>query len=245
MKDETKNLAGKKRSHQCLQSVEVFAQLPSNVVAGIAEQSTASTFAAKEKIFSEGERATHGCIVMSGRVAMLKSSPNGKELIFQLFTAGEPFGFVAFLEETSYPMTARSQIPTEVLLIPTAAMAPVLQSFPSIHGAIARIISGRFRESQEFARSLAHDRVEIRVASILRKLLPKLSFLSPLEPQVMDLQLGRQELADLAGITIETASRVIKRFEQDGILETSLYGYLRFLDLPKLELLLGEIGNSF
>ena len=86
MKDETKNLAGKKRSHQCLQSVEVFAQLPSNVVAGIAEQSTASTFAAKEKIFSEGERATHGCIVMSGRVAMLKSSPNGKELIFQLFT---------------------------------------------------------------------------------------------------------------------------------------------------------------
>lgn len=245
MKDETKDFAGKERAHQCLQSVEVFSQLPSDVVAGIAEQSTVSTVAAKEKIFSEGERATNGCIVMSGRVAMLKSSPNGKDLIIQLFRAGEPFGFVAFLEETTYPMTARAQVPTEVLFIPTAAMAAVFESFPSIHGAIARIISRRFRESQEFARSLAHDRVEIRVASILRKLLPKHSFVPSVDPQAMVVQLGRQELADLAGITIETASRVIKRFEQDGILETSQYGYLRFLDLPKLELLLGEIGNSF
>ena len=52
------------------------------------------SIAAKATIFHEEEESAAGYVIVSGRVALFKTSPNGKELIIELLPAGELFGIV-------------------------------------------------------------------------------------------------------------------------------------------------------
>ncbi len=185
----------------------------------------------KEIVFSEGDEAEAGWVVVAGRIAMIKSSANGKELITELLPAGELFGIVAFVDSRPYPLTARAQCEGEVLRIPRRAMAPVVDSHPQLVRGFIKTMTARARGAQNLARALAHDKVETRIASVLLALIPRFGTQSG---PPLSLSIGRQELADAAGTSIETASRVIKGLERDGVVEAASLGLLLLKDLGRL-----------
>src|SRR5690606_31524586 len=67
-----------------LSKIEPFNLLSEDVCREIARSSSLKKFSAKETIFFEGSTGESGCIVYSGRVAMVKSSGSGREMIVEL-----------------------------------------------------------------------------------------------------------------------------------------------------------------
>ena len=84
-------------------------------------------------------------------------------------------------------------------------------------------VAARFREDR-FA----------PIAHILLKLASKFGEESP-EGRVIRTSLTRQDIADLADTTTETAIRVMSRFSKDGIVRTLRGGYVLIVDQPALE----------
>lgn len=214
-----------------LERIEPFCRFTPQLRGHFERAAVAKRAEGKEIIFHEGDPSLAGFVVLSGRVAMLKSSPNGKELIIELIFPGFLFGLVALLDDRPYPLTARAQVPSEILALPRAPLGSLVAEHPEIRAAFARIVSDRFRSAQNLARMLAHESVEARVASILLALAPHAA-----RPggDGLELEIGRQELADLAGITLETASRVAKRLERQGMIDASGVGSVRLLDCAAL-----------
>ena len=101
-------------SHIALQefiaSVEPFSQVPAVKLSSFVRRCRLAVYKHGEIIVMEGDDdESSGFIVRSGRVAMLKSSLNGRELIVELLPPGDPFALLAGLESQPFPLTARAQ----------------------------------------------------------------------------------------------------------------------------------------
>lgn len=158
---------------------------------------------------------------------MLKHSSSGKEFIIAFFGPGEMFGEVAVFEDKPYPASAQAVEETGVLGIRREDFLSFLSQRPEVALKIIYVLGGRLRDAQARLKDIAGERVEQRVASILLMLSSKLG---------PSLPFTRQEIADMAGTTTETAIRVMSQFKERGIIR-STRGRTVILNRDKLRLL--------
>jgi CRP/FNR family transcriptional regulator len=137
------------------------------------------------------------------------------------------FGEVAVFENKPYPASAQAVARTKVLEIKREDFLSFLAQRPQVALRIINVLGGRLRESQSRLRDLAGERVEQRLASLLLMLSAKLGSTLPFT---------RQELADMAGTTIETTIRFMSRLKDRGIVR-STRGKVVILNEVKLRLL--------
>jgi len=82
--------------------------------------------------------------------------------------------------------------------------------------------------------TLAGERVERRMAHILYKLANRLGH-AEADGILITIPLSRQDLADMACTTLETAIRTVSRFNKEGLIATRRGGYVVVTDPEGLE----------
>ena len=93
----------------------------------------------------------------------------------------------------------------------------LLSSYPQIAMNLIRITAQRLQEMQERVRELATLRAEHRIAhAVLR--LAKQTGRSTSSGVAIQVPLRRKDIADIAGTTLHTASRLLAAWEKAGIL---------------------------
>ncbi|MCL5957824.1 MAG: Crp/Fnr family transcriptional regulator [Chloroflexi bacterium] len=169
-----------------------------------------------EAIFLEGDDSDRLWIVKSGKVKIVKHSDTGKDLLVGVISAGEMFGGVAVFGKEPYPASAEAMEPTVALGIRRRDFVDLVGRYPTIAFQMIDELGKRLKEAHEMMRSLAMERVERRIAHVLLKLAQKLG--SPCEDGIIiNTPLTRQDIADMAGTTVETSIRVMSRLTKDGI----------------------------
>ena len=205
----------------------IFSKLSDVELAELAGLTVERSFAGGEFIFWEGDNPDWFYIVAEGQVKALKHSSSGKEFIIAFFSPGEIFGEVAVFENKPYPASAQAVTETRVLGIRREEFLSFLAAHPKVALRIINILGGRLREAQSRLRDFAGERVEQRLARTLLMLSFKLGPTLPFT---------RQEIADMAGTTTETAIRFMSRLKDGGIIR-SVRGKTIILDETKLKLL--------
>jgi len=210
-----------------LQQSLIFSSLNEEQLAELAAIAIEHSFMPGEFVFLDGDAPERFYIVQEGKVKVLKHSSLGKEFIIAFFSPGEMFGEVAVFEDKPYPASAQAVIETKVLGINSRDFLAFLSAHPTVALRIISILGGRLRDAQNRLRDLAGERVEQRLYTILLMLASKFGSTLPFT---------RQEIADMAGTTRETAIRVLSRLKDGGIIH-SVRGKITILDETKLALL--------
>lgn len=205
----------------------IFSRLNLDELAELARLAMEKEVEAGEYVFWEEDAPDWFYIVSEGRVKVLKSTSLGKELIIAFFGPGEMFGEVAVFSGKPYPASAQAMERTKVLGIKREDFLSFLTRHPQIALRIINILGERLREAQNRIRDLVGERVEQRLARILLMLSAKLG---------TELPFTRQEIADMAGTTVETAIRFMSRLKEGGIIR-STRGKILIADEKKLKLL--------
>lgn len=205
----------------------IFASLGEDELAELASLAMERSFRPDEPIFWDGDAPEWFYIVAKGRVKVVKHSSLGKEFIIAFFGAGEMFGEVAVFENKPYPASAQAVTETRVLGIRREAFLSFLAHRPEVALRIISVLGGRLRDAQSRLKDLAGERVERRLARTLLMLSAKLGATLPFT---------RQEIADMAGTTTETAIRFMSRLKDGGIIR-STRGKITILNETKLRLL--------
>ena len=212
---------------QVLGRSSIFSTLHDDELAALASLAIERRFAPDEFIFWDGDAPDWFYIVAEGQVKVLKHSSLGREFIIAFFGPGEMFGEVAVFENKPYPASAQAVAETRVLGIRGEDFLSFLEHRPQVALRIINVLGGRLRDAQGRLRDLAGERVEQRLARTLLMLSAKLGPTLPFT---------RQEIADMAGTTIETAIRVMSRLKDGGIIR-SARGKTIILDETRLRLL--------
>ncbi|NQT05299.1 MAG: Crp/Fnr family transcriptional regulator [Dehalococcoidia bacterium] len=205
----------------------IFSSLNEEELSGLAGLSVERSFQPNEFVFWEGDEADYFYVIAQGRIKVVKHASSGKEFIIAFFEPGEMFGEVAVFEGKPYPASAQALSASKVLGINRQNFLDFLATRPKVALRIINILGGRLRDAQGRLKDLAGERVEQRLAHILLMLASRMGNTLPFT---------RQELADMAGMTTETAIRLTGGLSERGIIRTSR-GQLVILDEAKLRAL--------
>lgn len=212
---------------QILRQSSIFHTLNDDELTELSRLAIERSFAPDEFIFWEEDAPDWFYIIAEGKVKVLKYSSLGKEFIIAFFEPGEMFGEVAVFENKPYPASAQAIAETRVLGIKRDDFLSFLVNRPQVALRIINVLGGRLRDAHSRLRDLAGERVEQRLARTLLMLSSKLG---------PNLPFTRQELADMAGTTTETAIRILSQLKDRGIIR-SVRGRIIILNETKLQLL--------
>jgi len=187
-------------------------------------------------IFFEGDLPEWLYIVMEGRVKLLKHSDTGKDIILQIYSPGDMFGEVSLFDRKPYASSAQAMEPSAILKMPRKDFFLFFGRHPFVATEMILELGRQLGDAQVTIKSLAVDRVEQRIAHILLKLAGKVG-VSEKGGIMINLPLTRQDLADMAGTTVETAIRVMSRFTKSRIIKPA-NGRIFLLNRQALERIL-------
>ena len=158
-----------------------------------------------------------------GRVKIVKAAPE-RDLILELLGPGEPVGAVAVYQRRAFPATAVALEPAGTVSIPEREFFQLVEKRPEI---TRGLLAGLTLRLMALNRRLADmtGSVEYRSARLFATLAERLGRRQG-EGIFIPLPLSRQEIADLVGTTVETAIRVMSRWQKDGLVDTSRDGFL-------------------
>ena len=183
-------------------------------------------------IYGVGEPARRLYVVATGKVKLDRTTARGRTILLDILTAGEFFGSLSMLGDATYRESASAQTACCVLHVAADGFQAILQRYPSVALAALELVAARLRAAQD---SLEHQSVqsaEVRIAALLLKLGVKLGEAHQ-GSLLIQTPLSRQDLAEMAGTSVETASRVMSRFRQDGLVRSGRR-WVAIIDQPRL-----------
>jgi CRP-like cAMP-binding protein len=215
-----------------LQRCILFQGLEQDALDTIAAAGRPRTVRAGAFFFFQDAPAVRLYVLLAGRVKFTQVTATGQQVLVRVSAPGEVFGTVAALGDAVYAATAQAVGPGMALGWESTVMAGLLEHYPRLALNALRFLAGRVREFQDRARELATERAEQRVAHALLRLADQLG--RPVaEGLLLDLPLTRQDVAELTGTTLFTASRILRRWEQLGLIR-SRRAQVILRDLPAL-----------
>ena len=176
-----------------------------------------------ETIFHEGEPADRIHFVVLGRVKIVKSA-GGRDVILEILGPGEPVGAVAVFERRPFPASAVTLEPSSILSIPEREFFALLENRPEM---MRRLLAGLTYRLIMVNKRLADmtGSAEYRAARLFLTLADRTGM--PKDGGVfIPLVLSRQEIADLIGTTLETAIRLMSRWQKESLVLTEKDGFV-------------------
>ena len=182
-----------------------------------------SSFDKGATLFSEGDPADRIHFLFVGRVKIVKATRD-REIIIEILGPGEPVGAVAAFERQPFPASAVALEPCGVVSIPEREFFALLEKRPQI---TRKVLAGLTLRLMMLNRRLADltGSIEHRMARLFSTLGERTGQKHP-EGVFVPLHLSRQDIADLVGTTIETAIRVMSRWQKEGLVDTEKSGFL-------------------
>lgn len=172
-----------------------------------------------EVIWLAGSPSNIVGIVGAGFIKMTRSTPQGAEVAIELLGPGQCFGLMVAIEGRDYPLTAVAVTKTWYLKIPTRAFLEVYNGSVNLKDHILRTMGPRLRKAHDMMARMSMGRMEQRLAAVLLILMDSYGQRQKVGTRI-EVPLTRQDLAEMAGTTVETAIRVMSKLQKEGILKT-------------------------
>jgi CRP-like cAMP-binding protein len=168
-------------------------------------------------LVQQGDPAETFYLVESGLLKLIQTTAAGDEIIVRLVCPSEPFGGVVALDHAAYPVTALAVGAARLRAWPRPALARLLAAHPQVRTNIMREMADHMSDAMTRVRELATERVEQRVARSIVRLVRQCGQPTG-DGLLIPYPITRQELAELSGTTLSTASRTVAGWQADGLL---------------------------
>ena len=202
-----------------LRNLPFFDGLAAQDVAAICGVFHDHGYAPGAPVYTAGQSSTRLYAVAAGRVKLVRVGASGQGFLIDMLGEGEFFGSLATIGEELYSDSALAHTQSCVLAIDSNDFQAILARHPSVALRLVGILADRLRLAHEQLEKLGGLGVEGRIAYTLLRLAKKFG-----EPRrsgtLIQLPLSREDLGEMAGTTMESASRAISRFSREGIIRT-------------------------
>lgn len=168
-----------------------------------------------ELIFEMGTFPNYYYQIVEGRIKMNNYTDDGKEFIQDIFTKGRSFGEPPLFIDEAYPANAVAISKGTIIQIKKSLFYEMLRQHPEVSIEINRSLARRLYYKAIMAPELSSQSPDKR----LTKLMFYLKEQKEHQEQYFQIELSRQQLADLTGLRVETVIRTIKQLEKKGVLK--------------------------
>jgi CRP-like cAMP-binding protein len=165
-------------------------------------------------IVFEGNQVLGLFFILSGKIKVVSSGLFGKSQVVRLTQSGDIIGHRGYGGET-YPISAIALEDSEICFVDNDSIYKAFMNNPKLTFELMMYYSKELRNSEAKIKNLAQMSVREKVVDAL---LYSEKIFGKNKNSSINVQIDRQDLADLAGINTEQLSRVLSEFKKDDIL---------------------------
>ena len=201
-----------------LRHIPVFEDLKPEDLDAINQVTAERNIRKNVTIFHEGESGEGFHYVKTGKVKIVKLSADGREHIVNILGPGEVFAEVLLFNQGVYPATAVAIEDSTVGVIRNSELEKVILNYPRIALHIIKVMSKKLLYIQTKVKTMAFSDSYAKIAQTLESLATQYGKKTERGIEV-DMDITRQDIANMVGATRETVSRVFSIMKKDKVLD--------------------------
>ncbi len=184
----------------------------------------------KQVIYSEGQHPNKLFYIESGKIKIYKSSESGKELIIDLLSPGDFFGYASLIENKVYEEFAEALEESSIRIIPRKEFEELISNNHEIALKVIKLLANDISEKEQQLVALAYHSLRKRVADSLLTLKKKYDVENA---EHFSISISREDLANIAGTATESLIRTLSDFKAEKLIEIK-DGKITILEEKKL-----------
>ena len=196
-----------------LRMVPLFSDLNDKVLAHLAEVCQEKTYEKDQHILHQEQSGDNFFVIETGSVKVTRLAEDGREAVLAFLREGDFFGELAILDGETRSANVITLTECKIQTINRREFLDLLDHHPSVATALLMELALRLRKTDMHLEYLTLSDAEGKIASILIGLAEENGTY-----KMGDVTLGnmpmQQDIANMAGTTRETVSRMMKKLEE-------------------------------
>ncbi len=201
-----------------LRNVPIFNDLDETELVKITKLGVRKKYKKGSIVLLEEETGSALFVIVSGKVKIVRSDDDGREVILAMLGESDFFGEMAILDGLARSASVVAIMKTELFMIHRRDFLKLLHDFPAIGVSLLKELTMRLRKADAQIKSLSLKDAAGRVASVIVQLADDVGKIRQGRVEIEELPL-QQDLANMAGTSRETVSRMVHMFIEKGHLE--------------------------
>ncbi|HXP74227.1 MAG TPA: helix-turn-helix domain-containing protein [Stellaceae bacterium] len=181
---------------------------------------------AGETIFWEGDAADSVFEVVSGTLRLHKLLPDGRRQVTGFLCAGHLIGLAP---EGTWVYTAEAITDVTLCRYRRPAFERLIDTVPGFARRVLTVTSHELRVAQDQMLLLGRKTAAERVASFLLLMADQQGC------EEISVPMGRNDIADYLGLTVETVCRTLTQLKRSKLIELPTHGHIVILNRAELE----------
>jgi CRP/FNR family transcriptional regulator, cyclic AMP receptor protein len=198
-----------------LRNVPIFSDLEEKDLLKIVKLGTRQKYKKGNLVLLEQESGAALFVIISGKVKVVRMDEEGREVILSLFGPGEFFGEMSLLDGLARSASVVATVKSELFMIHRRDFLELLHDFPMVSISLLAELAMRLRKADMQIKSLSLKDAAGRVANVLLILADDVGIFRKGKVEIDDVPL-QQDIANMAGTSRETVSRMIHLFIESG-----------------------------
>lgn len=171
----------------------------------------------RQLIYAEGNHPSKLFYILKGKVKTFKTSPDGKDLVMDLYKEGDFLGYIALLEESPYKESAEAMEDTSLAIIPKEDFDELMHHSYEVSKNFIKLLAKNVSEKEEHLLNIAYSSLKKKVAEALLTIIQKYGRSNNQEEYSIDIT--RENLAAIAGTATESLIRTLGDFRNERIID--------------------------
>jgi CRP-like cAMP-binding protein len=189
-------------------------------------------YRAGQVLWTEGELSGRMVLLVRGRVKAVRVLPDGSSILLHVFSAGDIFGFLPFVDGGPYPATAIAVDEVDARVMTRSELREAIHEDSQVAMVLLGALGKRLRQAFGRLGDQAQRSSLARVAAALSLLLPATG--SSDVTTVIDVPSPIHDFAANVGMSPETFSRAVTQLVESGVLQRLAVPRLQVLDAERL-----------
>lgn len=200
--------------------LDLFRALPDDALDDVRAVLRVERVARDAVIFEQGERADRAYALGTGSVRIVQTGQDGGQAIVRFIGPGEMFGTLPLFTDHRFPADAIAAEASTVLSWSERDLFDLMRRYPAVALNVIGVLGARMAQLQERVRELTTQRAEQRIAHAIMRLADQAGR-DGTRGTTIEFPLRRKDLAEFAGTTLHTASRIVAAWEKAGLLASA------------------------
>ncbi len=197
-----------------LRNVPLFSVLQENQLAVLTSVVSRRSFPRGTTIIAAGDATDSLYVVISGRLKVMMSDDEGREVILTMLGPNEYFGEMGLIDDSPRSASVLTLEACELLVLSKRDFKVCLSENFEMAMTVMRGVVKRLREADRKIGSLALMDVYGRVARLLLEMSERID-----GQQVVTKKVAKQDIAKMIGASREMVSRVMKDLQVGGYID--------------------------
>ena len=203
-------------SMQILRGVPIFSEIEEGELAKIVRLSIRKKYKKGSIIVLEEEETGAALfVIIAGKVKIVRTDDEGREVILSILGESDFFGEMAILDGLNRSASVIATTKADLLMIHRRDILKLLHDFPAVAIALLRELTLRLRKADAQIKSLSLKDAAGRVANVIIQLADDIGRIRQGRVEIEELPL-QQDIANMAGTSRETISRMVHMFIKKG-----------------------------